>query len=181
LIAPLTNKLVKLVHPWASKLQINQLLFGRAKKPYYNYTNIAGRIIAENTIRFNNQFFHKSRRLKEALRLTRERRQLFIGQIKDIREELKQWQINQRACELHLVETKYMKGNTQVFSPRFAAIDIAAATNKVKHNNALEARNKINMWFIGWPAREDLSKGTTSNSAHALAIVKPWFGTNLVS
>jgi hypothetical protein len=60
-----------------------------AKKPYYNYTDIAGRIIAKTTIYFNNWFYHKLSCIKEALRLTRERCQLFIVQIKDIREELK--------------------------------------------------------------------------------------------
>jgi hypothetical protein len=130
-----------------------------AKKPYYNYTDIAGRIIAETTIRFDNRFYHKSSRIKEALRLTRERRQLFIAQIKDIREELKQWRITRRAWELHLVETEYIEGNTQIFSPRFAAADIAAATNKVKRDDELDAHDKINMWFIGRPAREDLSEG----------------------
>jgi hypothetical protein len=57
------------------------------------------------------------------------------------------------------VETKYIKGNTQIFSPRFAAVDIAATTNKVKRDDELDAHDKINMWFIGWPTREDLSKG----------------------
>jgi hypothetical protein len=42
---------------------------------------------------------------------------------------------------------------------RFAAADIGAAKDKVKRDNALEGRNQINMWFIGRPAREDLSKG----------------------
>jgi hypothetical protein len=51
-----------------------------------------------------------------------------------------------------------MEGNTQIFSPRFAAADIAAATNKVKRDNTLEAQDKINMWFIGRPAQEDLSE-----------------------
>jgi hypothetical protein len=57
------------------------------------------------------------------------------------------------------METKYIKGNTQIFSPRFTAADITAATNKVKHNNKLDTHDKINMWFIGRPTREDLSKG----------------------
>jgi Arc/MetJ-type ribon-helix-helix transcriptional regulator len=74
-------------------------------------------------------FSTKSHWIKEALRLTKERRQLFIQQIGDIRDALKEWRMDRWEWELQLVETKYMEGNTQIFSPRFAAADIA---NKVQ-------------------------------------------------
>lgn len=60
---------------------------------------------------------NRSSRIKEALRLTEERRRLFIQQIDEIREALKEWRMERRDWEIELVETEYSEGNTKIFSP----------------------------------------------------------------